>query len=130
MKIFDNSHKLVAEIIKFNDIQSERLFYTNENQDFQFASFSFKQNTEVARHIHNKQERKINTTSEVIVLLQGGLDVDIYDNNKNLIKNMLLEQGDSIIFYSGGHAIKANKDSKFIEVKQGPYNPLTDKELF
>tara|TARA_B100001057_G_scaffold501279_1_gene623112 strand:+ start:9681 stop:10073 length:393 start_codon:yes stop_codon:yes gene_type:complete len=130
VKIFDKNQKLVAEIVKLEDIQSERHFYTYDDQDFQLASFSFKENTEVARHIHNKQERKINSTSEVIVLIQGGLDVDIYDDNKNLIKNLILEEGDTIIFYSGGHGIKANKDSKFIEVKQGPYNPLTDKELF
>lgn len=130
MKIFDNTKKLVAEVIKFEDIQSERHFYTDEDQDFQFASFNFKENTEVAKHVHNKQKRKINTTSEVIVLIQGGLDVDVYDDNKNLIKNLVLKEGDTIIFYSGGHGFKANKDSKFIEVKQGPYNPSTDKELF
>jgi hypothetical protein len=35
-----------------------------------------------------------------------------------------------IILLQGAHAINILEDSKFIEVKQGPYDPENDKERF
>ena len=35
-----------------------------------------------------------------------------------------------IMIFDGGHAINIIEDSKFIEIKQGPYDPENDKERF
>tara|TARA_B100001250_G_scaffold412175_1_gene442700 strand:+ start:1351 stop:1743 length:393 start_codon:yes stop_codon:yes gene_type:complete len=130
MKITDKNNNLLAEIIRSEEIVDEKNFYTDEKEEFQFASFNLKKDTVIKRHIHNKQERIITSTSEVIVVLDGSIEVEVYDLEKNLEHKSFLKRGDSIALFSGGHGLKANKDSKFIEVKQGPYDPKTDKKLF
>ena len=90
----------------------------------------YKKETEIKRHFHNLNKRNINTTSEAIVVLDGSIEVEIYDNNEILIKKVLLNEKDSILMLSGGHKINVLEDSKFIEFKQGPYDPEKDKTLF
>jgi len=130
MKIYDKKKKLLAEIIKFEQIRNDKNFYTNEDQEFQFASFNLIKGTSIDRHIHNEQERVIHSTSEVIVVLEGSIKVQIYDLDHNLEHECELSTGDSIALYSGGHGLQTTTDAKFIEVKQGPYDQVNDKRLF
>ena len=130
MKILDKKKNLLAEVIRSEEIIQEKNFYTEEKEEFQFASFNLKENTVIKRHIHNKQERVIKSTSEVIVVIEGSIEVEIYDLDENLEHKCILNKGDTVALFSGGHGLKAIGNSKFIEVKQGPYNPETDKKLF
>ena len=41
-----------------------------------------------------------------------------------------MSSGESIILVSGGHGIEIIEDSKFIEIKQGPYKEEADKIRF
>ena len=50
-----------------------------------------------------------------------GIKVELYD---------VASEGMIIIIFDGGHAINIIEDSKFIEIKQGPYDPENDKERF
>ena len=43
---------------------------------------------------------------------------------------MNIFQHDTIALFGGGHGIDVKQDTKFIEVKQGPYDPETDKKRF
>jgi len=130
MKILDENKSVLAEIIKSEEIESERNFYTEESQEFQFASFNLKKDTLIKRHIHNTQERTITTTSEVIVVIEGRVEIKIYDLKQSLVHTCILKSGDTIALFSGGHGLRSVESAKFIEVKQGPYNPKTDKTLF
>ena len=62
--------------------------------------------------------------------MDGELEVDIYDNEKNHIQTVNLKSLDTIALIDGGHGISFNSQTKFIEVKQGPYNEKTDKKRF
>ena len=42
----------------------------------------------------------------------------------------MLSKGDIILLINGAHGFKIIKNTRMIEVKQGPYNPKTDKEKF
>ena len=84
----------------------------------------------IERHFHYSQNRNIKTTSEVIYLQSGKIEVEIYDLNKKFVQNVLVKEEMLIILLQGAHAINILKDSKFIEVKQGPYDPENDKERF
>jgi cupin fold WbuC family metalloprotein len=130
MKIYDENNNLLAEIIEKDAITNEKNFYTKETHEFQVASFNLKKNTVIKRHIHNLQERTITSTSEVIVVLDGEIEVEIYNLNQILQRKCVLSAGDTIALFSGGHGLKSLNNAKFIEVKQGPYNPYTDKKLF
>ena len=48
---------------------------------------------------------------------------------KNIKKNVILNKGDIIILFKGGHGFKFFKKTKIIEIKQGPYVEGKDKKL-
>ena len=98
--------------------------------DIKDMHFMLQKEDIILRHCHPNQKRSINTTSEVIVVQSGTLEVDIYDKNHEFVDSFELNEGDIGILIDGGHGIKIIEDCKFVEVKQGPYDEKTDKVRF
>jgi len=130
MKIFDNENNLLGYIIKIDDFPDGKKFLTENNNEFQVATFTMEENEIIKRHIHNKYKRKVFTTSEAITVIEGTLEVEIYDLNKSYLNTFNLNAGDTIVMIAGGHGLKATKNTKFIEIKQGPYDQEKDKFHF
>ncbi len=129
MKIYDND-QLLAIIIKFEDIDKEKNFLTDNPEEFQIASFNLKKNEIILNHYHPKQERKIFNTSEMITLLEGKIKIKIFKSDNTLVHSEILKSGDSVAMFDGGHGIEIIEDSKFIESKQGPFSEDNDKIRF
>tara|TARA_Y100000748_G_scaffold303796_1_gene310233 strand:+ start:953 stop:1345 length:393 start_codon:yes stop_codon:yes gene_type:complete len=130
MNIKDKKGKLLASIIKKEDMKGEKYFATDNEQDLQVAKFDLKKDTEILRHIHLEQERKILSTSEVIIITKGEMVVDIYSEELEHLYSDSLNQGDILALFGGGHGLKMSSDCRFIEVKQGPYIEEIDKKRF
>ena len=81
-------------------------------------------------HIHNKIERTINYTQEVLFIKNGLVRVDFYKTDKTYFKSKVLHSGDVILLSFGGHGFEMLKDSEIIEVKQGPFAGNIDKSRF
>ncbi len=130
MEIRDKNNKLLAMIFSPNDYKDEKHFLTKDSNEFQIAQFNLDEATEIKRHIHKDQERKINKTSEVIIVNEGSLELEIYDEELKLVTKEIVNQGQVIALFNGGHGFKTLSKSKFLEVKQGPYVEDQDKERF
>ena len=130
MEIRDKNNKLLAMIFTPGDYKDEKHFLTENNNEFQIAQFNLDQGTEIKRHIHGKQERKIENTSEVIIVNEGSLELEIYDESLELVTTEIVNKGQVIALFNGGHGFKSLLNSKFLEVKQGPYIEEQDKERF
>ena len=130
MIVKDQNENIVCVVQYFDEIENERRFLTEDNEEMQYASFKYKKNTEVQRHFHNLNERNISTTAEGIVVLEGSIEIEIYDNSKNFLETIALNEKDSILMLDGGRKFIVLEDCKFIEFKQGPYDSEIDKTLF
>ena len=130
MEIRDRKNNLLALVIRNNKIVKDKYFATENNYDFQLAAFNLKNKAVIERQIHNEQNRNIKTTSEVLVVLEVELRVEIFDYELDLVETGNVIQHDTIALFGGGHGIEVKQDTKFIEVKQGPYDPETDKKRF
>ena len=84
----------------------------------------------VKRHRHKPVKREIFRTQEVLVLLNGRIRVELFDDDGAKVKSVILKAGDSILLARGGHKVTVLEDAKIIEVKQGPYAGFDDKEFF
>ena len=84
----------------------------------------------VKRHRHKLVKREIFRTQEVLVLLAGKIRVELFDDEGDKLKTLILKPGDAILLAQGGHKVKVLEDAKIIEVKQGPYAGFDDKEFF
>lgn len=130
MIIKDKNEKILAVIVKPQEIKDEKYFATENDFELQLASFDLAQGKEIQRHYHPEQKREINLTSEIIIVTKGEIEVEIYDDDLDLSSIQIIKEGEVVALYRGGHKISILKDSKFIEVKQGPYDPDTDKKHF
>ena len=130
MHIKDKNGNILCLIVKKHEMSEGKIFYTEDDQEFQFASFRLQKDEVIDRHYHFQNTREIKHTSEAIIVYEGKLQLDIYDLSKEFIQSEILVDGDVAILSSGGHALKLLEKSYFIEVKQGPYNENTDKERF
>tara|TARA_B100000575_G_scaffold165501_1_gene132340 strand:- start:6585 stop:6977 length:393 start_codon:yes stop_codon:yes gene_type:complete len=130
MEIRDKNNKLLAMIFTPGDYKNEKHFLTEDSNELQIAQFNLDEGTEIKRHIHRHQERKINNTSEVIIVNEGSLELEIYDEDLKLVTQEIVHQGQVIALFNGGHGFRTLSQSKFLEVKQGPYVEEEDKERF
>ncbi len=85
---------------------------------------------EIARHVHKPLERHLVGTSEVLIVRSGRCLVDIYDDDRELVSTRELGPGDIMLMVGGGHGFRMLEDTVLLEVKQGPYTGLDEKEHF
>lgn len=129
-EILDKNGTRLALIVNTNFTNLKKEFHTRNDENFQVGTFNLSEGDSLDRHIHLENTRNINNTSEVLIILEGELEVEIFDNFKNFVKSKVLTKGYLILFLNGGHSFKINQNCKFIEVKQGPYIEGLDKEKF
>jgi hypothetical protein len=130
VKILDENKKLLAQVIRPFSDNSKKNFFTDDDLDFQAASFQLEKNEKIDRHIHNTQKRIIQTTSEAIMVIEGVINVEIYNDELNFVHQVNINAGELILLFAGGHSITIIEKSKFIEIKQGPYDEKSDKQRF
>ena len=126
-----NQKKLYALIVRSNYKKKKGVsFFTDKYATQQFGYMNHKKNYIILPHRHNKRKSKILLTTEVIIILEGILRVDFYNDNEKYLFSKKLYKDDLIMLSNGGHGFKVLKDIKMIEVKQGPYSLSMDKIKF
>jgi len=85
---------------------------------------------EIQRHVHRPLERHLVGTSEVVIVRRGRCEIDVYNDERQLVAVRELGQGDIMLMVAGGHGFRMLENTVFLEVKQGPYTGLEEKERF
>jgi len=85
---------------------------------------------EVQRHTHRPLERHLIGTSEVLIVKSGRCVMDVYSDDRELVTSRELAAGDVMLMVGGGHGFRMLEDTVLLEVKQGPYTGLDEKERF
>jgi len=122
--------RVLAYIIR-EDVESEKtMFLTPSELNFQVGFVVYPAGGEVARHLHCPIERQIIGTAEVLVVRKGRCLVDLYSDDRELVATRELSAGDAILMVGGGHGFRMLEDTIFLEIKQGPYTGMEEKERF
>jgi hypothetical protein len=85
---------------------------------------------EIARHFHLPLERHLVGTAEVILVKKGSCLLDIYNDERELVATRELHPGDLMLMVGGGHGFRMLEDTVLLEIKQGPYTNVVEKERF
>ena len=85
---------------------------------------------EIHRHVHRPLERHLIGTSEVLIVRRGRCEIDIYNDERTLVASRELREGDVMLMVGGGHGFHMLEDTVLLEVKQGPYTGIDEKEHF
>jgi cupin fold WbuC family metalloprotein len=119
---------LVAIILPKQTLTHGVTFFTPPDFSQQVGLLSHKKGTEVRPHLHKIIQRKVSITQEVLHIRKGRVAVYLYDEKKRKIARRILKAGDTILLANAGHGIKVLEDSLILEIKQGPYAGIDDKE--
>jgi len=103
-------------------------FVTTKDSPLQMGLLVHKEGKEIRPHFHKPRREIIEKIQEVLHIEQGKVEVNFYDNKKRVARAILGSE-DTILLLQGGHGFKILKDSRIIEIKQGPYgDERIDKE--
>jgi hypothetical protein len=117
-------------IIRAGDLPAETTFVTPPEFKQQVGFVVYRQGGEIAPHVHRPLERHLVGTSEVLVLRSGRCLLDVYNDDHGLVATRELQAGDTMLMVGGGHGFRMLEDTVFLEVKQGPYTGMEEKERF
>jgi hypothetical protein len=113
--------KHYAEIIRSTLKKDETSFFSSAKSSFQFGLLAHKKGFVEPPHYHRPFKRVVKDLQQMFVVQKGVVQVDLYSDNKKLIRKIILKKGDAIVLIHGIHAIKVLKDMQCISVKQGPF---------
>jgi quercetin dioxygenase-like cupin family protein len=126
----DYKCRTLAYIVPKAPLPNKTTFITSDEVGQQVGYIVYPAGGEVPRHFHNPVKRELTGTTEVLLILKGKCYVDFYDDDKTLIASRELKEGDLIIIVAGGHGFRMEEDTVMLEVKQGPYSGVAEKERF
>lgn len=121
---------LLAIIVSRNFHKKGIHFFTPGELSQQLAYMCHPAGKIIPPHVHNPVLRQVQYTQEVLLIKQGKLRVDFYNDNRQYLESRLLESGDVILLVRGGHGFEVLEEVEMIEVKQGPYVGEQDKTRF
>lgn len=81
-------------------------------------------------HVHNRVERQVAFTQEVLVVQRGKLRVDFYTAPGVYLESRVVTGGDVLLLVSGGHGFEVLEEVAMFEIKQGPHAGDGDKTRF
>ena len=122
--------RLLAIILRSSFKKEGIDFFTPPEFSQQLGYMNRSKGYKIQPHIHQKIERTIQYTQEVLFIKKGIVRVDFYKNDKTYLNSKLLNQGDVVLLSAGGHGFEMLEDSEIIEVKQGPFAGNIDKTRF
>lgn len=106
------------------------IFFTPESFSQQLGYLPHKKGNIISAHKHSVNKREILYTQEVLFVKKGSVRIKFYDAQRLLIGSEIVDSGDVTLLCGGGHGFEILEDTIMIEVKQGPYTGLEDKERF
>ncbi len=130
IEFIQSGEKTLAIIIRANYSPDHTHFITPETFEQQVGFIVYPSQGIIAAHKHKLIERQIHRTCETLIVRQGKMQVQLYKSDCELIAERILEEGDIIVLINGGHGFRILEDTILLEIKQGPYSGLDEKEHF
>ena len=122
--------KPLAYIIRGTYLPERTTFVTDNSMPLQTGHVVYPAGGTIQRHVHKPIERRLTFTSEALFVKKGRCWIDIYSDDRQLVASRELAKGDLMLMLGGGHGFRMIEDTILIEIKQGPYTGIDEKERF
>jgi len=122
--------ELYCIILRDSFVNDSVIFFTPDSFSQQMGYLPHKKGSIIKSHRHKINKREILYTHEVLFIKEGKIKVNFYDKNKKYLFSENINKGDVILLCGGGHGFDILENTIMIEIKQGPYVGIDDKERF
>lgn len=119
-----------AEIIWADTKVEQTTFYSPAESSFQFGLLAHKAGFVEAPHYHKPFTRTIDDLQQMFVVQRGVVAVELFADNGDQLREIVLRQGDAIVLIHGIHAIRVIEDMQCVSVKQGPFLGMENDKIF
>ena len=126
----ESKGKILVYLIRGKQKVVKTQFITPPTANLQVGHIVYPAGSIIPKHLHKEIHREIDRTEEVLVVKEGSSEFDIYNDEKKLIATRKVKKGDIIIIATGGHGFRVIKNLVLLEIKQGPYTGIDEKERF
>ncbi len=96
-------------------------FVTPDAEPLQLGFLVHKAGVKIAPHRHRILPRTVPELHEVVYIERGEVETQFFDEAGKMLGGVTLKTGDTILLTAGGHGFNILKDTKMVEVKQGPF---------
>lgn len=110
-----------AEIIWADMKVEHTTFFSPPESSFQFGLLAHKAGFTEPPHYHKPISRTIDDLQQMFVVQRGVVAVELYSDDGDLLREIVMHPGDAIVLIHGVHAIHVIEDMQCISVKQGPF---------
>jgi len=110
-----------AEIIWSDTRVEETTFFSPPESSFQFGLLAHKSGFVEPPHYHKPVTRMIRDLQQMLVVQRGVIAVDLFGDNGDMLREIILKAGDAIVLIHGVHSIRVIEDMQCVSVKQGPF---------
>ena len=116
------SGNLILAVYVPRDWQEGLQFYSGEEDFVQVGTWRYPAGQVLKAHKHNRVNRSITHTQEVVFVRKGSVKATVYDPEGKPVEHLLLCEGDTLVLLNGGHGYEIlDNDTQVLEVKNGPY---------
>lgn len=120
-EIIKNEEVLARHILK-EDIHEGLNFFSQDQELIQAGAWGYDAGKELLAHIHNVVPRTVTRTCEVLYVISGMLEADIFDLDERLIDTFRVKEGEILMLLECGHGYRILENgTKVLEIKNGPY---------
>ena len=133
MQYIKDGGLLIAMIINTEDFPGGMYFWGADGSPLQFGSCVYDRGKVLQPHIHKVRSRMPeHKTIEFLYIIRGLVEAEFYSLDKQLLRKVLLQEGDCAMLYDGGHGFRIlENETIFIEVKNGANVSVeADKDKF
>ncbi len=120
-EIIEHDGTRYAEIIWADTRVETTKFYSPAGSSFQLGLLAHTAGFVEAPHHHHPAVREITDLQQMFLVQRGVVAVTFYTKDGQLLKEIVLKQGDAILLVHGTHAIRVIEDMQCVSVKQGPF---------
>ncbi len=105
-------------------------FFTSNDEEFQVGVFERGAGYEVKPHQHPENKHEVIQTTEFLYFEKGSASVTVFDDDWNELHKQVMQAGDFLVFFRGGHTLTMLEPTRLIEVKQGPFKGEGTTKVF
>ena len=133
MNLIENitqGERVLAIIVRGDYVPDSTTFLTTPELEQQLGFVVHPAGENIPSHLHHPEHRHLTGTSEVLVVIKGLCEIELFDDDHALTATRQLKKGDIILLASGGHGFRMLEDTILLEIKQGPYMGQAEKDIF
>jgi hypothetical protein len=121
IEVVEHDATRYAEIIWAHATAEKTTFFSPPESSFQFGLIAHEAGYQEDPHYHKATRREIDDLQQMFVVQRGVVDVQLFDDQGGLLREVRLGPGDAIVLIHGVHAIRVVEDFQALSVKQGPF---------